>query len=82
MTFQPAFEMTQMSNAGAQADNVFRAEIEVAIYTAVQTGARITSSISTSGEAEDSLLIVIKELEGLGYTVAYPDSTHITVAWS
>jgi hypothetical protein len=81
MTFQPSMDLTQMSNAATQVDNVFRAQIEVAIYTAVQTGARITSSISTVGETEDDLLIVIKELQGLGYTIGYPDSTHITVAW-
>jgi hypothetical protein len=82
MRFPQAMDITQMSTNGTTSDNVFRAAILVAIYTAVQTNAKITSSVSTSGVDEDAILQVIAELQQQGFTVGYPDSTHITVSWS
>lgn len=82
MEFPQAMDITQMSTNGAAADNVLRAAICVAIYTAVQTNAKITSSILTSSATVAGLLKVVAELQEQGYTVAYPDATHLTAAWS
>jgi hypothetical protein len=82
MRFPQAMDITQMSTNGTAADNVLRAAICVAIYTAVQTNLKITSSVATTGVDEDALQAIIAELNQQGYTVAYPDTTHITVAWS
>jgi hypothetical protein len=82
MTFPPAFEITQMSNAGTQADNALRGTIAAAIYTATETGARTTGNITWTTVTEDSLLIIEKELEGLGYTVVSNTTSTIAVSWS
>jgi hypothetical protein len=82
MRFPQAMDITQMSLNGTAADNVLRAAILVAVYTAVQTNGKITSSVATTSVDEDALQGVIGELNKQGYTVAYPDATHITVAWS
>lgn len=82
MRFPQAMDITQMSTNGTAADNVLRAAICVAIYTAVQSNAKITSSISTASASVQGLMEIVAELQQQGYTVAYPDSTHITVAWS
>lgn len=81
MTFPPAFEMTQMSNAGTQADNALRGLIAQSIYTAVKTGARTSGAVTWTTVSETQLLILLKELNGLGYSVTLAAST-ITVLWS
>lgn len=80
MLFPQSMDMTQMSNASTAADNVFRAAICVAIYTAVQTGARTTTAVAYSPEVEDSLLIVLRELTAQGYAVTLAATT-VTVVW-
>lgn len=80
MTFPPAMEMTQMSNAGTAVDNALRGAIAQAIYTAVKTGLRTTSAVTWTTVGETALLIILKELNQLGYTVTLA-STTVTVVW-
>lgn len=82
MRFPQAMDMTQSSTSGSAADNVLRCALAASMYTAVQSGARITSSISTASATVGGFLEIVAELQAQGYTVAYPDSTHITAAWS
>lgn len=80
MTFPQAIEVTQMSNAGTNADNVLRADIVEAIYTATETGARTSGAITWTTVSEQSMLIIAKELRGQGFTITFGSGT-LTATW-
>jgi len=80
MTFQPAMDITQMSNAGTAVDNALRGLIQQKIYTAVQTGARTTGTITWTTVTEGNLLNILKDLNAAGYSITLA-STTITVTW-
>jgi hypothetical protein len=80
MLFPQSMDMTQMSNAGTQADNALRGLICQKIYTAVQTGARTTGTVTWTTVTEQNLLTILKELGEQGYSVVLASST-ITVNW-
>lgn len=80
MTFPPMQDLSNMSKAGTQADNVLRADILEAMLTATETGTYTSGAITWTTVSEQDILVIIKELRGQGYNVAEGSST-ITVTW-
>lgn len=80
MLFPQSMDITQMSNAGTQADNALRGAICQAIYTAVKTGARTSGAVTWTAVTEQNLLTILKELGQQGFAVTLAAST-VTVTW-
>lgn len=80
MTFPPIMDISQMSASGTQADNALRGLIAQKIYTAVQSGAYTTGTITWTSVSEEDLLKILRELTAAGYNVTL-GSTTITVTW-
>ncbi len=80
MTFPPATDISEMSKSYANVDVALRSAICQAIYEGVDDGDHTTDAITWTSDTEEQILIIIKELRGLGYGVTEGNST-ITVTW-
>jgi hypothetical protein len=78
--FPQMIDLQTLIKLPISADTAMRALILKAIYDAVQTGASITGSISSSGPTGDEMSRIFNELGAAGLAVVNSGST-FTVGW-